>query len=336
MVDVGLGQNATAMGYLRSKALKDAITDNFPFWKMSEDAGGIKRVQGGEQVVVPAITGPNATSTWVGEAGQVSIVDAKVLDAAIFPWKYQLCAVTWTIAEQMKNRGGPAVKYQDILSAKYKSAEATMKNQFQEGVYSNGTGYGGLQLVGLPTLVSTTPTTGTVGGIDRSNANAAWFRNQKFDTSVDWSDGATSAGNIKRFFDKGINSTTRMGTPVKQCILAGQTHFEYLSSATQAIQIIQNESDVGRVGFQKLIYRGLPVWMAGGINYSGYTGQVATRSYILPLEEGGVNIYFQEGAEFDMLEPVPSQDQAAISRLLFTMTCMTIGGLAKFAWVGFD
>jgi len=336
MADVGLGQLATVTGLARSKVLKDAVSDNIPGYDLMQAAGGVRRVSGGSQIVESAITAPNATSTWVGETGQVSIADTKVVDSAVFDWRYMLAAVTWSLAERYKNSGGAQTQYFDIVGAKYKAAEATMMNQFQEGFLSNGTGYSGLQLIGLASLVSTTPTTGTVGGIDRSSANAAWFRNQKFDTSVDWTEGATSPGNIKRFFDKGINATTRSGKRMKQVIYAGNTHFEYLTQATQAIQVINDSNGTGEAGFQKIKYRGADVYLGGGINYSGYSALTATRSYILCVEEGGVNIVFHDKAEFDMLEPVNSQDQAAVSRLLFTMTAATIGGLAKFCWVGFD
>lgn len=336
MADVGLGQLATVTGLARSKVLKDAVRDNIPFWDMMEKEGGVRRVAGGSQVIEEALTGANGTSTWVGEAGQVAITDSKVADAAVFDWKYQLAAVTWTLAEKYKNSGGADTKYIDIVSAKFDAAEATMMNQFHEGMLSNGTGYGGLQLPGIATLVSTTPTTGTVGSLDRSNANAAWFRNQKFDTSVDWADGATSAGNIKRFLDKGLNATTLQGKSQGQCFLMGQTHFEYATQAIQAIQIIQNKNDMGEAGFQKLVYRGVPIYFGAGISYSGYSQLTATRTYLLNVKKGGVNVVFHDKAEFDMLEPFNSQDQAAVSRLLFTMVAMTIGGFAKRCWVGFD
>jgi hypothetical protein len=37
-----------------------------------------------------------------------------------------------------------------------------------------------------------------------------------------------------------------------------------------------------------------------------------------------------------MLEPIQSDDQAAISRLMFTMVTMTIGGLASLNCTGVD
>lgn len=336
MADVGLGQLVTTTGRARSKQLKDAVRDAHPLYEVMEKEKGISRIDGGRSIVEEAKTAQNSSVSWVGEAGSVALQDAKVLDAAEFDWKYQLGAVTFTLAEQYKNSGGSDTKLIDLVGGKFEVLEDTMMNYFHEGMLSAGTGSGGLQLNGVASLVSTTPTTGTVGGIDRSSANAAWFRNQKFNSASDWSDGAVDAGNAKRFLDKLINATTRSSKSMISAFFAGQTHFEFFTQAINALQVIQNESDSGKAGFQKIFYRGLPIYLGGGINYSGLTSMTATRTYGFCFKPGGVNLTFHEKAEFDMLEPVNSSDQAAVSRLMFTMAAMKIGGLAKFNIVGFD
>jgi len=336
MADVGLGQLATTTGRLRSRKLKDAVRDAHPLFEVMEKEGGVRRVDGGRTIVEEAKSGQNSTVAWVGEAGTVSLADQKVLDAAEFEWKYQIGAVSWTLAEQYKNSGGSDTKYIDVVAGKFEALEDSMMNEFHEGMLSNGTGSGGLQLGGIALLVALVPTTGTVGGIDRSVANAAWYQNQKFNTGVDWADGAVDAGNVKRFLDKGINSTTRKSKSQVQLGFLGQTHFEYLTQATQAIQQITNQSGTANVGFERIVYRGIPMYFGGGVNYSGASAMTATRTYLINVKPGGVNLVFHNKAEFDMLEPQPSADQAAVSRAMFTMSNMTIGGLAKLCWVGHD
>ena len=336
MADVGLGQLITTTGRWRSKKLKDAVKDNHPVLKALDDAGGIKRIDGGRTVVDEAMSAQNGSASWVGEAGAVSIADTKVLDAAEYNWSYLLGSVSWTLAERYKNSGGSDTQFIDVVAGKFDVLETSLMNTFHEGLNSTGTGTSGLQLDGVPALISTTPTTGTVGGIDRSATNATWFRNSKFDTANDWSDGATSAGNFKRFLDKGLNATTRMGKVQIDIGLLGTTHFEYATQAINAMQIIQNESSTGKAGFDRLIYRGVPLYLSGGVSYSGLTQQTATRTYLLNVKDGGVNLVYHQKAEFAMLDPVNSADQAAISRLMFTMATMKVGALAKLNWVGFD
>lgn len=336
MADVGLGQLVTTTGRARSRKLKDAVRDNHPLYDAMDKNGGIRRIDGGRTIVEEAKTAQNSTVKWVGESGSVDLSDAKVMDSAEFEWSYQLGSVTWSLAERYKNSGGSDTKLIDVVAGKFEVLEDSMMNEFHAAMLSSGTGDGGLQMDGIASHVSTTPSTGTVGTIDRSSANAAWFRNQKFDTSSDWADGAVDAGNVKRFLDKGINATTRNSKTQVQLGFLGQTHFEYLTQAIQAIQNINDVTGAGKAGFDRLFYRGIPCYFGNGVNYSGQTAATTTRTYLLNVKPGGLNLVFHDKAEFDMLEPVNAADQAAISRLMFTMCAMTIGGLAKLNWVGFD
>lgn len=336
MTDVGLGQLVTVTGRHRSRKLKDAVSDNHPLLACMKKEGGIRRIDGGRTVVEEAMSGQNTTVDWVGESGQAPLVNANVLDAAEYGWKYQLGSITITHAERYKNSGGSDTKLINLVAGKYEVLEASAMNEFHAGMLSAGTGSGGLQLNGLGSHISTTPAVGTRGTIDTSSADAAWFRSQKFDTGNDWADGAMDAGNAKRLLDKALNSTTRGAKSMIDFFLAGTTHFEFITQAIQAIQVIQNESGTGHAGFQKLVYRGVDVYLGGGINFSGESALTATRTYGICVKPGGLNLVFHDKAEFDLLEEVQSSDQAAISRLMFTMCAMTSGGLSKFNHVIFD
>jgi hypothetical protein len=336
MADVGLGQLATTTGRYVSRKLKDASSDSHPLYEAMSKEGGIKRIAGGRTIVDEALSGQNGTVQWVGESGAIDLVDYKVADAAEYAWKYMLAAVTWTLAERYQNSGGSETKIIDVVAAKFDAAKNSMMNQFHAGMLSNGTGSSGLELGGIAALVSTTPTTGTVGGINRASADATWFQNGKFNTGADWADGAVDAGNVLRFLDKMINPAIRNGKISHQLGFLGQTHWEYANSAIQARQSIVNVSGEGKVGFDRIFYRGIPLYYGNGVNYSGATAMTVNRSYLLNVQPGGVNLVFHKEAEFDMLEPIASDNQAAVSRLLFTMANMTIGGLAKLCAVGFD
>lgn len=333
MADVGLGQLVTATGRRRSRKAKDAARDNLPVTSVMDDFGGIRRVPGGRSVVEEALTAQNGTVNWVGPNGASSLAENNVLDASEFFWFYLLGAVTFSLAEQYQNDGPD--QYIPLIASKFKVLETTQRNKLHEGILSAGTAVGGLQMAGLASHVSTTPTTGTVGTIDRSNANAAWFRNSKFDTSSDWTDGSVDAGNVTRFLDQGIDATMVDGMPTVQIGLLGDTHWKALTSAVRGYTSIQHEKETAKIGHNKIFYRGIPMFLSGGLNYSGYSVQSATRTYLLNVEEGGFNLVYHKKAEFDMLEPVNSSDQAVVSRLMFTMVTCTIGANAKKCWVGF-
>lgn len=334
MADVGLGERITLYGRNRTKRLRNAVQDSIPVMKVLSDVSGIERAAGGRTVLDETLSGQNSTPSWVGEAGQVSLQNYRVADSPEYNWAYLLGSVGLTLAERYMNEGPGRMI--EVYGAKQQALESSMKNIFAAGLLSSGTGAGGLQIDGLAALLSTTPTSGTVGGIDRSSSNAAWFRNQKFDSANDWSLGSVDAGNVKKFFDKLINLTSIDGVPSLHALFAGQTHFEYATDALGAMQVLQNVDGTGKAGFQKLRYRGVDIYYGGGINYSGQSQLTATRTYGICGDKGGFNVVYHKNAEFDMLPQVDASDQAAFSRLMFVMATTRLGGYAQRNIVGFD
>lgn len=334
MADVGLGQAVTATAQYRQKIARDAMGDNLPVTAHMKEEGGYRSIPGGRSVIEEALSDQNDTVNWVARSGTVALTENNVIDSAEETMSYMMGSIVFSKAEQLENRGEE--QYIPLITSKMDVLEKTQKNKFHEGVLSSGTGVGGLQMGGLAEKVSTTPTTGTVMGIDRSSADAVWFRNQAFNTASDWSDGTVDSGNVTRFLDKGIDSTTMNSMPTVQLGLLGLTHWQALASAVRATQQITHEKDTARIGFNKIFYRGIPMYLSGGINYSGFTTQTATRSYLLNVQRGGFNVVFMKGAEFDMLDPVNAADQASVSRVMFTMACTVIGAYAQRCWVGFD
>ncbi len=336
MGEVGLGQLVTTTGRARSRKLKQAVRDDFPILDAMEKHGGVRRIDGGRTVVEEARAGQNSTVKWIGENGTVSLADQTVIDGAEFDWSYLMGSVVFTLAEKYKNSGGSDTKLIDLVGGKYETLEDSMKNDFHEGILSDGTGSGGLQMEGIASLISTTPTSGTVGGIDRSDADAAWFRNTAATSTTAVGVNAVDASNILDFLDYFMDLTYAGGKVQQQCGLLGSTHWKKACQALKSLQSIVNVSDTGKAGYNRIMYRGVPLYLSGGINYSGNTAQTPTRSYLFYCKPGGLNLVFHEKAEFDMLEPVASADGPVVSRLMFTMACMTIGAKAKLNCVGYD
>ena len=261
------------------------------------------------------------------------MLDPSILGEADFEWAYLMGGISSTHAEKLMNRGN---NYHDLQKAKQSTLEDTLKNKLEEGLQSDGTGSSGLQLDGLAALITTTPTTGTIGGLARSSSDNAWIRNQKFDTGADWSLGAASATNMKRLLAKAVDLTKRGNKTKISCFLLGQSYWEFANQFFEAVQGIENVSGKGALGFDKLVYRGIPIYLNDGLNFSGFSGGTDTRGYGLCLEEGGFNLVWQEGAKFKVLPAQQSHDQVAFATLNFSMLTTTLGGLAKHNIVLFD
>lgn len=332
---VGVGLLATTTGRARTRKLRDNVLNNDVVMRNFKKHGGFRKLPGGRSVLYEMEYAQNPTPTWVGQAGQVTIQATNEMDAAEFLWKYQLGSVTFTIAEQRMNAGGDNIKFIDLVGGKYSVLEASMKNDFQTGLLSDGSGNGGLEIGGLALLLSKTPTTGTVGGIDRSAADAEFYRNYAFDTATDWILGTINSGNVKLAYDKVINNTIRGSDRVKFGI-AGNTHYEALSAALQSIQRTMKDSE-GTAGFESdtLIYRGVPFYYGGGISFNGDQLVQDDLTYFVNPMEKGLEIVFQEDSFFDLLEEKQSMDQAVKTQLMFNM-CAMGGNFLRGSGVLFD
>jgi hypothetical protein len=329
---VGIGLLASTTGRARTKKLRDNVMNNDVIMRNFNKHGAVRKIPGGRSVLYEMAYAQNPTPTWVGQAGQVSLQATNELDAAEYLWKYQLGSVTFTIAEQRMNSGE---KFIDLVGGKYMVLEASMKNDFQTGLLSNGSGFGGLQIGGLGLLLSKTPTTGVVGGIDRAAADAVFYRNYAFNSASSWALGTINSGNIKQAYDKCINNTIRGEDRIKFGI-AGNTHYEALSAALQSIQRTQSDKE-GSAGFESdaLYYRGIPFYYGGGISFDGAALVQDDLTYFVNPKEKGLEIVFQEDSMFDLLEEKQSQDQAVITQLMFNMCCMG-GNFLRGSAVAFD
>lgn len=327
-----LGQIVTSTGRARSKVLKDAVTDNHPLTKAMKEQKGIIRKGGGREIVEEAKMAQNSTVAFVGESGRVSLADTEIMDAATYDWTYLMGSATWTKSETLINRG--EWEYINLIGSKFEVLEDSLQNLLHAAILGDATSTHYPN--GLANLVSTTPTSGTVGGLDRSVTANSWIRNQAATTTTAVGDAEADASNIKRVFDYAIDKCLRASKVQHQIGFLGGDHWALANQAIQSHQIINDKTGTGEVGFDKIRYRGIDLYNGAGVSFSGLTQATATRSYFLCVKPGGVNLTYMKGAEFDLLDSVNSADQAVISRLMFTMLQMCIGGLAKLNFVVYD
>lgn len=139
-------------------------------------------------------------------------------------------------------------------------AESTMANLIASGIYSDGLGSGGKQITGLKALVPTTPTTGTVGGIDR----ATWtFWRSKALVASTFLGAATSAANIQTVMNNMWSSLVR-GQDRPDLIVMDNAYWSYYMASLQSIQRFTDTNDA-KLGFVTVKYMDSDVVLDGGI-----------------------------------------------------------------------
>lgn len=200
----------------------------------------------------------------------LNIQPSDVITAAEYDIKQAAVAVSISGLEQLQNSGEDAVI--DLLEGRIENAEITLTNNIALDCYSDGTADGGRQIGGLQLLVSTAPTSGTVGGINR--ATWAFWRNQKFSGLTDGGV-ATATNNIQSYMNRLFLACSR-GSDKPDLIIADNNYFRLYWESLQAIQRITS-NDTGIAGFSNLQYMGSDVVFDGG--FGG--GAPANQMYFL-------------------------------------------------------
>lgn len=245
----------------RSKGYADLVSNSNAILAIMKKKGQFKTFSG------PTIRERllyNESGTYTRYAGYqyLNPNPAELFNDAEFTPKLAAVSVTLSGEDILKNSGPNQLK--DIMEEHMMAAETELVDRFVEDLHSDGTAdnqIGGLQLA-IPTTVSS----GTYGGISRSNA--VW-QTSAYDAHSDFT-GITqvSSTTVKTIFDNIMIERSR-GTKGPNIIVCSQQHYIAYTAATTAIQRIQDESELGKLGFTTLKYYGagksVDVVLEGGI-----------------------------------------------------------------------
>lgn len=235
----------------RTGKLADNVSDNNALLKRLKERGNIRPVSGGTKIVEELEYG-ESDSIWYTGYDKIDFTNPQLFSAAEFDLKLLAAPVGISGEELLKNAGKERVI--DLLEAKIKNAEKTLKNQMSAAIYSDGTGSGGKQLTGLQALVSDAPTTGTVGGIDRAS-NEFWRNVAK--TS------AVTAENIYAAMNEVYLACSR-GSDRPDIIVADDELYATYEASLVPQQRFTN-AKLAEAGFTNLKFKGADVIYDGGV-----------------------------------------------------------------------
>ena len=285
----------------RSGELADNVSKGNALLNRLREKGGWKAASG-RTIVQELDYAENSTFMYYSGGEILNVGTSDVLTGAEFDWKQAAVAVVATGLElDVQNTGKEQVI--DLLEGRIKNAQRTMRNNVCNGMYSDGTGTGGKQIGGLQHIVADTPTSGTVGGINR--ASFSFWQNQVFDHSTDGG-AATTAANIQQYMNAEYLECTR-GPDKPDLILMGATYYALYWASLQAIQRI-TDSSTANAGFSSVKFAGADVV------YEDNTGMPTQRIYYLNTDY----LFLRYAAKrlFKPLERVNSINQDAMVQLI--------------------
>jgi hypothetical protein len=241
----------------RSRKLADNLTQNNALLFQMNKRGNVRTVSGGTTILEEIMydDGGNGTAGSYSGYDVIDITPDSPISAAEFDFKQYAASITISGMEMLQNGGKEQMI--DLLEGRVMVAESRLRNKISADLYGNGTGNGGKNITGLAAAISSTPTSGVYGGINR--LNWAFWRNQVISCTSDVGAGM-SPSTILAGMNKLALATAR-GTDRVDLIVADNLAFEYYQSSLQAIQRVTNETGQGLAGagFTSLKYYGAGV-----------------------------------------------------------------------------
>lgn len=154
---------------------EDQIHDDYWLLNQLSQGEGFKGLSGGDFIAGPVRYAVNPTVTSYSDMDAISTTRSDEVDRYEFAWKEYAGAVTVSDLELDRNAGEGQVF--PILPEKMENLRLSIRSKLNTDMFGSGTGNSSKEMNGLQNLISTTPSTGTVGAISRDSYS--WWRNQQ-------------------------------------------------------------------------------------------------------------------------------------------------------------
>lgn len=217
-----------------------------------------------------------------------------VTDMTAFRFAIKQCYEPFALSGREKRANRDEEQLIDLIDEKMGATMSRLKNTVDTSLRGDGTGHGGREFDGIKKMISTTPTSGSYGQIDRTSSANAWARNAINNIAI-------TSSNVQSEVTETVMPITR-GSDSVDVAFAGADAWKSLHSSLTAIQRINDSSKEGRGGFKELYYNGIRFFFDGG-----YGGSViaSTSIYLLNTEF----ITFEVDSQADFVPLMPKMDR---------------------------
>ncbi len=236
----------------QSDAIADEVLHHNPLLAALQDQGLVRRFSGGYELRKPIMYNDAAVGGFYSGFSSFNLDAIDDFTAFKFAIKQAYEPVAISGRDRRANRDDAQLL--DLVETKIQAAIARLKNTVGTSIRGDGTGSGGLEFDGIQKAVSTSPSSGTYGGIDRS-ANV-FARNYAKNVTL-------TALNVQEEITDAISRITR-GDEMPDLGLMERTAWKFLHNSLTAIQRIQAPTKKAVAGFRALEYDGCSFVFDGG------------------------------------------------------------------------
>jgi hypothetical protein len=223
--------------------LEDNVFSARPLVFFLKQAGQIRAVSGGTQIVLPLIYAQNTTAGSYSGYDVIPTTPQDGMSAAEYAWKEYAVSIAISGREEAINNSEQEVI--DLLEAKVMQAEETVLEQMDIMFFGDGTGNGGKNWLGLEHLVG--QNTVVVGGIDP--VAQTWWQ-------VGLQTGADVAMTLASMETK--YNTASVGNDRPNVILTTQALYEKYNALLQPNLRFQSP-ETADAGFENLLFHTAPL-----------------------------------------------------------------------------
>lgn len=253
MATPNLSEIATTTLERRQKKIRDNITGNNALLLMLQKKAEAP-VPGGRLIYEEISFQENPNGQWYSGLDTLSTAHSDTLTSAEYAWKQYAVPIVMSGLEELQNDGEEAVL--KLLSERIGVAEGTLANAIEDGLYSDGTGFGGKIITGLDAAVPQDPTTGTYGGISR--VNYSFWRSQLHDP------GSTPTASTIQAAMTTLWASQVRGKDHPNLIMSGGTIWQTFMASLQTNQRF-TDPKLAEAGFMNVMFMTAPVVLSGGI-----------------------------------------------------------------------
>jgi hypothetical protein len=250
----------------RSKKIADNVTKNNGLLTWIQKRGNIKTVSGGSQILEELSFSENGNGSAYSGYDLLPVAAQDVISAAQYQLKQYAVPVVISGLEQLQNSGKESMI--DLLESRVSVAEATMANLLSQGIYGDGTSFGGKAITGLDAAVPVTATasqTTAYGGITPATGTiTAFWRSYSPGSST------TPSSTTIQGIMNGVWSNLVRGQDRPDLILMDNDVWGKFVASLQLIQRFTGTEEAN-LGFVSQKFMGADVVLDGGIGGFAYT-----------------------------------------------------------------
>lgn len=269
----------------RSSVVQDIVYAATPLTRILKDSGRVMTKRASSPELRIPIEFDKLKSQWFTGYDKIEITPKELVNSAVFNWSRVVSMFSLNGTELLYTSGEE--EQIDLMEFYLRSAEKSIKEDWEAALVGDGTGSGGREMVGLGGAVPIVTNTGTYGGIDRSTV-ADW-RTTTYDVPSGDVTGFTTwdSTTARPIMEKVALARSRNGQ-YPDLWIADANSYSAISASMVAHQRITTQR-AAKLGFESL-----GVWTPAGlvdVVAAGGIGNVMPADTIFALDTSSLGIY---------------------------------------------